>query len=151
MKFVNEKKEENAVKSVRERQEVIVKEETNTVTKAVRKNIKARAEEEALMIHTFHLRGQLEHKFPESMGGVRWVPGNDSEVEIKIHDVTPFGDNLKFEVFTNEDEGRKKSQTGWFWVIEPDVELLEGFDLDFIPKIWDKGKKHVWQKKYGYY
>ena len=103
-------------------------------------------EEEAEMIHTFHVRGQLEHKFPESMGGVRWVPGNDSNVEIKIHDVTPFGDNLKFEVFSNEEEGRKKSQTGWFWVIDPDVDLVDGFELDFIPKIWDKGKKHVWQK-----
>ena len=103
-------------------------------------------EEEAEMIHTFHVRGQLEHKFPEAMGGVRWVPGNDSNVEIKIHDVTPFGDNLKFEVFSNEEEGRKKSQTGWFWVIDPDVELVDGFELDFIPKIWDKGKKHVWQK-----
>lgn len=103
-------------------------------------------EQEREMIHTFHVRGQLEHKFPESMGGVRWVPGNNSDVEIKIHEVTPFGDNLKFEVFASEEEGRKKSQTGWFWVIDPDVDLLPEFTLDFVPKVWDKGKKHVWQK-----
>ena len=103
-------------------------------------------EEEREMIHTYHVRGQLDHKYPEAMGGVRWVPGNNNEVEIKIHDTTPFGDSLKFEVFTTEEEGRQKSQTGWFWVIDKDVDVLPDFGLDFVPKIWDKGKKHVWQK-----
>lgn len=103
-------------------------------------------EHEREMIHTFHVRGQLDHKFPEAMGGVRWVPGNNNDVEIKIHDVTPFGDALKFEVFTTEEEGRKKSTTGWFWVIDEDVDLLPDFELNFVPKVWDKGKTHVWQK-----
>ena len=98
------------------------------------------------MIHTFHVRGQLEHKFPESMGGVRWVPGNNPDAEIKIHEVTPFGDNLKFEVFASEEEGRAKSQTGWFWVVDPDVDVLPDFSFEFVPKVWDKGKTHVWQK-----
>jgi len=98
------------------------------------------------MIHTYHVRGQLEHKYPEEMGGVRWVPGNNSEVEIKIHDTTPFGNSLKFETFASEEEGRANSQTGWFWVIDNDVDVVEDFDFGFVPAVWDKGKKHVWQK-----
>ncbi len=103
-------------------------------------------EQEREMIHTYHVRGQLEHKYPEEMGGVRWVPGNNSEVEIKIHDTTPFGNSLKFETFASEEEGRANSQTGWFWVIDNDVDVVEDFDFGFVPAVWDKGKKHVWQK-----
>ena len=47
-------------------------------------------EDEADMIHTYHVKGQLDHKYPEAMGGVRWVPGNNAKAQVKIHDVTPF-------------------------------------------------------------
>jgi hypothetical protein len=80
------------------------------------------------------------------MGGVRWVPSNNTDVEIKIHDTTAFGNSLKFETFASEEEGRANSQTGWFWVIDKDVDVLEDFDFNFVPTVWDKGKKHVWQK-----
>jgi|TARA_B110000908_G_scaffold131336_1_gene154567 hypothetical protein len=103
-------------------------------------------EQEREMTHTYHVRGQLEHKYPEAMGGVRWVPSNDTDVEIKIHDTTAFGNSLKFETFASEEEGRANSQTGWFWVIDKDVDVLEDFDFNFVPTVWDKGKKHVWQK-----
>jgi hypothetical protein len=103
-------------------------------------------EQEAEMIHTFHVKGQLDHKYPEAMGGIRWVPKNWKDAEVKIHDVTPFGDTLKFEVFDNEEEGREKATTGWFWVVDPDVDVLPDFKMDFVPKVWDKGKTHVWQK-----
>lgn len=80
------------------------------------------------------------------MGGVYYVPKNWKDAETKIHENTPFGDSFKFDVFDNEEQGRKESTTGWFWVIESDVELLPDFNLDFVPQVWDKGKKHVWQK-----
>ena len=103
-------------------------------------------ETEKDMVHVYHVRGQLEHKYPEEMGGVYWVPAKHQGAKVKIHDITPFGDNLKFEIFDDEETGRKKSTTGWFWVIDPNVELLPDFDLDFIPKVWDNGVTHVWQK-----
>jgi len=102
--------------------------------------------EEREMIHSYHVRGQLEHKYPEAMGGIRWIPGSNTEAEIKIHETTPFGDSLTFEIFDDEEKGRKMSQTGWFWVIDSDVDLLPEFELTYVPKIWDKGKTHVWQK-----
>ena len=31
---------------------------------------------EKSFIHTFHVDGQLEHKYPEETGGIRWIPLN---------------------------------------------------------------------------
>ena len=97
------------------------------------------------MIHTFHLAGQLEHKYPEEIGGVRWVPANYKDAEIVIHNISPFKD-LEFEKYSSEEEGRTKTKNNWFWVIDPDVEVLDDFNFDFVPDVWDEGKPHVWQK-----
>ena len=97
------------------------------------------------MIHTFHLGEQLRHKYPEEIGGIRWVPKNWKDAELVIHQIAPFND-VEFEKFESEEEGRLKSKNNWFWVIDPDVDVLEEFDFDFIPDTWDEGKTHVWQK-----
>ena len=95
-------------------------------------------------IHTFHVFGQLKHKYPDAMGGVRWVPRNWKTAEIKIHTDSPFTKPV-FEKYTSEEEGRKQTTKDWFWVIEPDVEVNIDFDFNFVPDIWDSGKTHVWQ------
>ena len=97
------------------------------------------------MIHTFHLGDQLNHKYPEEIGGIRWVPKNWKDAEIVIHQIAPFND-VEFEKFTSEEEGRLKSKNNFFWVVDEDVDVLEHFDFDFIPDTWDEGKTHVWQK-----
>lgn len=97
------------------------------------------------MIHTFHLSNQLKHKYPEEMGGIRWVPKLWKDAEVVIHNIAPFKD-LDFEKFSNEDEGREKCRNNWFWVIDPDVDVVDDFDFDFVPDVWDEGKQHVWQK-----
>ena len=97
------------------------------------------------MIHTFHLGEQLRHKYPEEIGGIRWVPKNWKNAEIVIHQIAPFKD-VEFEKFTTEDEGRLKSKNNWYWVVDPDVTVLEDFNFDFIPDVWDEGKTHIWQK-----
>jgi len=97
------------------------------------------------MIHSFHVEGQLEHKYPQEMGGVRWVPNNWKDAELKIHSESLF-EKAKFDTFSTEEEGLEHSTTEWYWVIDPDVEVLEEFDFGYVPTVWDKGKKHVWQK-----
>ena len=97
------------------------------------------------MIHTFHLGDQLRHKYPEEIGGIKWVPKNWKEAEIVIHQIAPFKD-VEFEKFSSEEEGRLKSKNNWFWVIDPNVDVSEDFDFDFVPDVWDEGKTHVWQK-----
>ena len=97
------------------------------------------------MIHSFHLGDQLKHKYPEIMGGIRWVPKFWNNADLVVHRISPFKD-LEFEKFSSEEEGRIKSQNNWFWVVDPNVTVIENFNFDFIPDTWDEGKTHVWQK-----
>jgi hypothetical protein len=100
---------------------------------------------ERKFIHTFHVEGQLTHKYPESMGGVRWIPYDWESAEIKIHSETPFK-KPTFDKFSSEEEGRELTTKDWFWVISPNVDVLPTFDFSYVPTIWDAGKTHVWQK-----
>jgi hypothetical protein len=100
---------------------------------------------ERKFIHAFQVEGQLAHKYPEAMGGVRWIPIKWEEAEVKIHTETPFK-KPTFDKFTTEEEGRTNTTKDWFWVIDPNVEILSNFDFSYVPTIWDAGKAHVWQK-----
>ena len=100
---------------------------------------------EKTYIHSFHVPGQLTHKYPEGMGGIRWVPMDWGKAEVKIHSDSPF-EKPEFQKFATEEEGREKSEHAWFWVIDSNVDVLPEFDFDFVPDTWDAGKVHVWQK-----
>ncbi len=100
---------------------------------------------ERKFIHTFHVEGQLVHKYPEAMGGVRWIPFNWESAEIKIHTETPFK-KPTFDKFATEEEGRNSTTKDWFWVVDTHVDVLPTFDFSYVPTIWDAGKTHVWQK-----
>ena len=103
-------------------------------------------ENEKNQVHVYQVRGQLEHKYPDEMGGIYWVPANHKDSGFNIHETTPFGEQLTFPVFDSEEQGRKNTTSSWFWVVDPDVDVMEDFDFNFVPKIWDNGKTHVWQK-----
>ena len=100
---------------------------------------------EKSFIHTFHVDGQLTHKYPEKMGGVRWIPLDWQNAETKIHGESPFSKPV-FEKYTSESEGREKTTKDWFWVINPNVKVHKNFEFNFVPAVWDAGKSHVWQK-----
>lgn len=105
-------------------------------------------------INVFKLPKQLEHKYPRSItntsdnrcGGIKLVPKNYNEDDIKYQGLLTEIELVEFEKFDNEEEGRAKSKHDWFWVIEPDVDVHEDFNFDFMPDTWDEGKTHVWQK-----
>lgn len=101
---------------------------------------------EKAQVHNYQVRGQLEHKYPETMGGIYWVPANHKGAELTVHDYTPFGETLTFPIFESEEEGRQQTTSAWFWVVDPNVDVNDDFDFNFVPKIWDNGKTHVWQK-----
>ena len=96
-------------------------------------------------IHTFHVEGQLSHKYPEAIGGIRWIPFDWETAETKIHTDSPFTKPV-FEKYTSEEEGREQTTKDWFWVIDPNVDVNSDFDFNYIPSIWDTNKTHVWQK-----
>ena len=105
-------------------------------------------------INVFKLPNQLEHKYPRSetnvsdnrCGGVKLVPKEYNEQDIKYQGLLTDVEILEFEKFSTEEEGRESTKHDWFWVIDPDVTVLEDFNFDFIPDTWDEGKTHVWQK-----
>ena len=100
---------------------------------------------EKSFIHTFHVDGQLQHKYPEEIGGVRWVPLNWETADTKIHIESPFTKPV-FEKYTSEEEGREQTTKDWFWVIDEGIDVLPDFDFTYVPTVWDKNKTHVWQK-----
>ena len=105
-------------------------------------------------INVFKLPNQLEHKYPRSetnvsdnrCGGVKLVPKEYNEQDIKYQGLLTDVEIIEFEKFSTEEEGRESTKHDWFWVIDPDVTVLEDFNFYFIPDTWDEGKTHVWQK-----
>ena len=82
-------------------------------------------------IHNFRMPNQLQHKYPQEMGGIYLVPCESQDVEIKIHKTCPVEDEI-YEVFkvphddlTEEmfTELAKKSQTEWFWVVDDEYDF----------------------------
>ncbi len=105
-------------------------------------------------INIFKLPGQLQHKYPISVtnvsdnrcGGIKLVPKNYDESQRKYQGLLTDVEVIEFEKFSSEELGRASTKHDWFWVIDPNVEVLDTFDFNFIPDTWDEGKTHVWQK-----
>jgi hypothetical protein len=84
-----------------------------------------------------------QHVFANGL--LRWMPV-DWNGEIKEHDFSPVVMDIQFEKFESYAQGLAESSFNWFWVIDKDVTVLETFDFDFQPNVFDEGKQHVWQK-----
>ena len=85
----------------------------------------------------------IKHIFADGL--IVWMPA-EWNGDTKVHDYSPVRVNYKYEKFASYEEGCKKSKFNWFWVIDNDVTVLEDFDFDFQPDVYDDGKAHVWQK-----
>lgn len=105
-------------------------------------------------INIFKLPGQLQHKYPISVtnvsdnrcGGIKLVPKNYNVNDAKYQGLLTAVEFVEFEKFADEETGRANSKHDWFWVVDPNVTVVENFDFDYIPDKWDDGKTHVWQK-----
>ena len=78
-------------------------------------------------------------------GLLKWMP-LEWNGEIKEHDFSPVVLDIEFEKFSTYEEGLANSSFNWFWVIDPEVYVLDTFDFSFQPNVFDDGKAHVWQK-----
>lgn len=88
---------------------------------------------------------EKETKHVFGSGLLRWHP-LEWNGEIKEHDFSPVIIDITYEVFSSYEEGLRNSKFNWFWVVSPDVTILENFDWNFQPNVFDEGKPHVWQK-----
>ena len=75
-----------------------------------------------MLIHVYHVKGQLAHKYPEAMGGVYYVPKNWKDAETKIHENTP--QDLSLMYLTTKSKVAKKAQLAGSSYRTFDVELL---------------------------
>lgn len=92
-----------------------------------------------------------DFEFGESGIRVRLVPKKYEHAQIVHLDKLRNVFEVQYEKFTTEEEGREHSKHDWFWVVDPDVDVVDDFDWDFVPDKWDgsflnEGKTHVWQK-----
>ena len=78
-------------------------------------------------------------------GVLIWMP-KDWNGDIKVHDMSPVSLTYEFETYSSYEEGKEKSLHAWFWTVDPDVDVIAGFDFSFQPDVFDDGKQHVWQK-----
>lgn len=102
--------------------------------------------DEQTAVINFKLSGQLNEKYPGKEGGINLVPRNVSSDTMVNYRGELRNNRVEYEVFDNEEQGRKQTAQAWFWVIDPNIDLLEDFSFHFVPEIWDEGKTHIWQK-----
>jgi hypothetical protein len=77
--------------------------------------------------------------------GIKLVPTEYSETNTIMQGHISGFEPTEFQKFTSEETGMKKSEHDWFWVIDPDVDVVAEFDFSYMPDDWDSGTTHVWQ------
>ena len=104
------------------------------------------------MIHVFKMPHQLQDSYPMESGGVRLVPDNWRDAQVKTHRTCPVRD-IQYDVFyINHIDFRpdtylkciEQSNTEWLWVIDEDFKYLDG-NWTYVPATWDQDYVHVFK------
>lgn len=100
-------------------------------------------------IHSFHLRGQLEHKYPEAEGGIKLYPRNWVKTRIKYHRfldaaikypvlfVDDPTDYAQRDIFTDE----------YVWLIDKQHKI-DSNTLDWVPDPFEQEYTHSFRMPY---
>jgi hypothetical protein len=102
--------------------------------------------DEQTNIINFKLSGQLTEKYPDKEGGIYLVPRSNPKEAPVVHRGELRNSRVEYEVFHSQEEGREKTSQAWFWVVDPNVDVMDDFSFNYVPEVWDEGKTHVWQK-----
>lgn len=108
-------------------------------------------------IHNFKDPNQLQHKYPEEMGGIYWLPKNWQAIRNTVSNLVIMGpDQSRFILDLSEkstfpryntlEEGMAECTDEYFWLVDSDVDVHDNFKFDYIPETWDRQQTHVWQK-----
>lgn len=101
-------------------------------------------------VHCFRMPYQLTHKYPQQMGGIRLVPRDWRNADIKIHPDCPVEDSNYDVFYTNKafdsdtfEYYAKRSDTEWFWVIDRDYDF--NGKLLYVPAEHESDYIHVFK------
>ena len=100
-------------------------------------------------IHSFHLRGQLEHKYPELEGGVKLYPREWSSAETKYHKFLDA--NVTYPILYVEDvndmQQRDILEDDYVWLIDKE-HSINVKTVDWVPNAFEYNYVHVFKMPY---
>jgi hypothetical protein len=99
-------------------------------------------------IHSFHLRGQLEHKYPEKEGGIKLYPKNWATATIKFHSFLDAG--IRYPDIRVEDVSdytqRDHLDDDLVWLIDSDYQI-DPDSLDWLPNPFEQSYIHCFRMR----
>lgn len=96
-------------------------------------------EDEMSMVHVYHVKDQLRHKYPENMGGVYWIPEKWNG-DVVVHEET-LQTSKSYPVYRAEDPTVPPDTDQPCWVIDQLYCVEDNFN--WVPDVFEKDQKHV--------
>ncbi len=100
-------------------------------------------------IHSFHLRGQLEHRYPESEGGIKLYPRAWKNAHTKYHGFLDA--NVKYPIMFVEDIDdyavRDLYDDDYVWLIDSEHKINPD-STDWVPNPFEDGYVHCFRMPY---
>ena len=104
---------------------------------------------EPTFIHSFHLKGQLEHKYPEKEGGIKLFPNNWKNAETKYHNFLDA--NVTYPILyvkdVNDMQQRDILTEDYVWLVDLEHKTnLKTFD--WVPNPFEEDYIHNFKMQY---
>ena len=100
-------------------------------------------------IHSFHLRGQLEHKYPAQEGGIKLYPREWKKADIKYHNF--LDSNISYPVIFVKDiedySQRNTFKEDYVWIIDANHKV-DISTIDWVPSPFEDDMIHVFRMPY---
>ena len=93
-------------------------------------------------IHSFHIPGQLEHKYPEQAGGVKLFPRKYSYENIKYQGYLDV--SIYFTVIRTQKPNVYKgckSDSKYVWLVDTDLKI-DDTELQWVPSVFEQDMVH---------
>ena len=96
-------------------------------------------------IHSFHLRGQLEHKYPEKEGGVKLYPREWNDTKVKYHDYLDATIQYPILYVDDVNDYKQRDHLGddYVWLIDKQHKIQD--DIDWAPNPFEYKMIHAFR------
>ena len=100
-------------------------------------------------IHSFHLRGQLEHKYPAEEGGIKLYPKEWKQADIKYHGFLDA--SVEYPVIFTKDVNNYKQRNTYdheyVWLVDSQHKVNIN-TFDWVPNPFEGGMIHAFRMPY---